>query len=1787
VAYEDESENGTWATPDAGSLDIWAERERLTELEAQLPGLRARVTAARAGGSGAWLGAEQANLARLLTQTANLCSAVEAGWGVDRAGAFREEARAVMDEALSTAPVDSSLYRNLTVTLAVWTGTDPRLQDDLATIDTAIGLLERALEPTAGSAVGERGAAWHDELWSEELADDTRADLATLLMERYGGPSEPDPAMLDRLIHHVELLVDTTVEIAEDVAAARRAHLGMAFAERSRGPEFRAPANRADRERALGLLRTALASPALDAEFAAEIRIDLAQLLFARYDAEQDEQDGPIDPAVADEILAVLGPVLEDDESPQLEEALGIAIMIYVFALDHAPTAENRASLVAWCRRALDVPGIEPQDADQYRIMLAEQLLDRADGEWPAPTSTSGSVPAPGHELVVARPDPAQDEAEAVRLFDRVVDGMRDEVPPTNAQLAALGAIVAFLWRTSPEKMDAGQLDRFIGYCDRLARVVPVDDPARGLVYAQLGVGLVARGMKFVQPHIGALLYDGTDREFRAMRQTPTLAQRAPGASADIERSISLLRTAVDLCAAGSDECIVAVVGLAMASLLKYVVQFPNGERALIREGVHAMRIAFEAASGAMTGLLGELKQMFIMALVYDLWRTEPFHSVPVTADGRPAIPDPATVPSVGQEADLLEELLRADLERSPRGAPQEPMFVLLSAFLAQMKGRRADFLAGMRQVADSASGFDEFTQWVPTMARYILAVERPGPGHTSGSESTGRADPPDPRGMTGVGAVFRATLEAAYQAAVANNERIPPDPGPEDFLSPAAPKRDRAAVVADPDAVLDVDPQAGPLIGDGIPYPFAEPVGRVFEVLDATAATATATGSADSPLGPVLPVTRALALQNRWLRERDPRDFGACVEQARLGAAAVDGHSDLGLRIDAFLSGLLSDRYALLGDRADLEAARRGFADLLNRSADVPHIASLPEVLALRCEAAGATEISALFRRTAPPAPSGERTEPTPSKSFFAEMLAALGEAELAGARGSAERAAAAARLEQAESLLPQGHPKLPAVRCELGLVEAERALRAKEPDTLSAAVHHVLEAAADCPADSPHRPALLLRAALVLGGFVTATALGSADQAAEFLDRGVALLDEAVDAGGHGYLGARARCRYGLGRMLHLRALRTGHPADLDRAIAALIDAWAEANPAPGDPFVIPVRRAMAEAYRAYGPGDAEHLRLAREAAASVLALHREAVLLQTGTRHGLEAARRAEADMMRLVRWCLDDAEWTQAARALERGRGLVLNAVTVAADVPARLRAADRADLADRWAEAEAKADAATGPRGPVDSAGLLGIPDDLRRHALQAFEGTDDESRLLSVPSADEIGAALRTVGADAFVYLIAGGPEEPGYALLVQDRSGETGETDKTGGHVIEALELPRLRAEPGGVLDRYAAALARRHASWVAEPARTSRGVSPRTLHRGRARDAVIDGDIETTATADEAWAEALEDLCLWAGEAAMGDVLGRVSPHVHGRDPRLVLASAGMLCLVPWHAARLVLPGRGELRMCQVATVSHCATGRQFADAAARPHPAPSGVEAMIVDPHGSRQMHREARAIRSAFYPRCPVVGNLPWSEQEHEPWTKPLQLAATAENVLPLLPGHGSSSAALLIANCHASVGTTAADSLLLVDSGEPPGTVTVEQLLASAHRRDPLAPGGLVMLVDCSSDLAMAQYDESVTLTTALLAAGAGAVVGARWPVDDNEATTALMFMFHHFLNGGGTPGTRPAGSAAEALRAAQCWMLDPDRRFPATPEGEALARRSAGYALSATRAWAAFTHHGR
>ena len=90
--------------------------------------------------------------------------------------------------------------------------------------------------------------------------------------------------------------------------------------------------------------------------------------------------------------------------------------------------------------------------------------------------------------------------------------------------------------------------------------------------------------------------------------------------------------------------------------------------------------------------------------------------------------------------------------------------------------------------------------------------------------------------------------------------------------------------------------------------------------------------------------------------------------------------------------------------------------------------------------------------------------------------------------------------------------------------------------------------------------------------------------------------------------------------------------------------------------------------------------------------------------------------------------------------------------------------------------------------------------------------------------------------------------------------------------------------------------------------------------------------------------------------------------------------------------------------------------------------------------------------------------------------------------------------------------------------------------------------------------------------------TTFVAAGVRTVLSTQWSIPD-QATSLLMFMFHHYLRAEHRP-------AWDALRRAQTWMLDLDREPPASmpaPLREQLHTTRPEDVLE----WAGFVHLGQ
>ncbi|GGM89170.1 hypothetical protein GCM10011609_27520 [Lentzea pudingi] len=116
--------------------------------------------------------------------------------------------------------------------------------------------------------------------------------------------------------------------------------------------------------------------------------------------------------------------------------------------------------------------------------------------------------------------------------------------------------------------------------------------------------------------------------------------------------------------------------------------------------------------------------------------------------------------------------------------------------------------------------------------------------------------------------------------------------------------------------------------------------------------------------------------------------------------------------------------------------------------------------------------------------------------------------------------------------------------------------------------------------------------------------------------------------------------------------------------------------------------------------------------------------------------------------------------------------------------------------------------------------------------------------------------------------------------------------------------------------------------------------------------------------------------------------------------------------------------------------------------------------------------------------------------------------------------------------------------------------------------------------GLVNLACCTTNVSGVDYDEALSLATTFLAIGARTVIGSLWWVPSGRATAHLMYMFYRHLDDG-LP-------AAEALRQAQLWMLDPGRVLPDDmPDTLRAMPPAAEFSEEQVECWAGFTPLGR
>ncbi|MDQ7803302.1 CHAT domain-containing protein [Amycolatopsis sp. A133] len=497
--------------------------------------------------------------------------------------------------------------------------------------------------------------------------------------------------------------------------------------------------------------------------------------------------------------------------------------------------------------------------------------------------------------------------------------------------------------------------------------------------------------------------------------------------------------------------------------------------------------------------------------------------------------------------------------------------------------------------------------------------------------------------------------------------------------------------------------------------------------------------------------------------------------------------------------------------------------------------------------------------------------------------------------------------------------------------------------------------------------------------------------------------------------------------------------------------------------------------------------------------------------------EGLREAAALGMQIARHRVQVEDFRGALDALDAGRGLMLFAEVEMLDLVPRLRAAGRDDLVRRWEE--------EGPASP-------GLRTEAIDVLVNAAGGVD---KLLKKSSPADIRAALRTVDADALVYLVPADQQQPGLALVVP-REGQ-----------LAYLPLSYLDVERGaGAGEDYLSALSH-----------LSRELSP---------------------AVQAPFTDRLDDLCDWAWRVAIGPLLERYFARdaaKRGRVPRIVLVPMAKLADIPWQAAR----NREGTYALELAAFSLAVSAREFCANAARPPVRLTSTGLVVGDPDtaGSARdlpaARLEAFEIHKAFLRAAKYVGRRPTGSVSPSG-------AGTAGQVRSWLAAGGPHAGAVLHLACHGQFSSRkrAAKACLVLapDSAGAPGELGADEIVRLLHST-PDRQIGLVVMAACHTARSIHGYDEAYSLGTAFLAGGVRTVLSTQWAVPD-EATSMLMYLFHHYLRTEKLPPW-------QALRAAQLCLIRPDTPMPEAMPAH-LRELAADREHTGVVGWAGFVHAG-
>ncbi|UKD57148.1 CHAT domain-containing protein [Amycolatopsis sp. FU40] len=609
--------------------------------------------------------------------------------------------------------------------------------------------------------------------------------------------------------------------------------------------------------------------------------------------------------------------------------------------------------------------------------------------------------------------------------------------------------------------------------------------------------------------------------------------------------------------------------------------------------------------------------------------------------------------------------------------------------------------------------------------------------------------------------------------------------------------------------------------------------------------------------------------------------------------------------------------------------------------------------------------------------------------------------------------------------------------------------------------------------------------------------------------IDRAVELTKEAAAEPGP----AQDLARNGVAINLWRRAEVLGSTEGLDEARQVLEDLIRDLRGRDGsaNPLWTDANNLLSQISRRLG----DH---AASGEAGLTALYRFArrALVESDPAVARTGLREAAAMGMDLARQRVLAGDYAGAMEALDTGRGLMLFAEVEMLDLVPRLRAAGQDALAQRW-ETE-------GPTAPG-----------LRAEAIEVLvDAAGGIEHLLRLPSPADVRAALRTVEADALVYLVPADEQQPGMALVIP-REGR-----------MAYLPLSYLRVRHDNEIEGYLTALSR-----------FSRELAP---------------------VAQTSFTDCLDDLCEWAWRVAIGPLLERYfarDAETRDRVPRIVLIPMAELAAIPWQAAR----NREGAYALELAAFSQAVSAREFCANAARPPVRLTSTGLVVSDPRTegtARDLpaaRLEALEVHKAFLHAAKYVGRRPnGSPSPSGP--------GTAEQVRAWLTADGPQAGAVLHLACHGQFTSDerAAKAVLVLapDSPGTPGELGADEIVRLLHR----TPGrriGLVVMAACHTGRSIHGYDEAYSLGTAFLAGGVRTVLFTQWAIPD-EATSMLMYLFHHYLRAEKLPPW-------QALRTAQLCLLRPDAPIPDSvpaPLRESFAHREhVGVA-----GWAGFVHGG-